>query len=191
MIAVIDFGAGNAGSAKKAFDYLGEKTKITSNAKEILKAKRIVFPGVGSFGETMKELRKKKLDSAIKTAIGMQKPFLGICIGMQVLFEESEESKKVKGLGILKGKIMKFRKGKIPQIGWNEINPVKKGIKKGYAYFVNSFYAEPKEKIALAKTNYNGWFASAVKKENITAVQFHPEKSGKYGLNFLEEWLKC
>ncbi|MFH1588555.1 MAG: imidazole glycerol phosphate synthase subunit HisH [Candidatus Diapherotrites archaeon] len=191
VIAIIDFRAGNAGSVKKAFDFLKMNSKITGNTKEILNAERIVFPGVGSFGETMKELKKRKLDSAIKTAIGMQKPFLGICIGMQALFEESEESKGVKGMGILKGKVKKYRKGKIPQIGWNEVIPAKKGIMKGYAYFVNSYYCVPKENIVLAETDYNGFFASAVKKENITGVQFHPEKSGKYGLEFLRKWLEC
>lgn len=193
MIAIIDYGNGNLNSIKNAFDFLKKESKITGNPKEILQAEKIVFPGVGSFGYMMKQLKEKKLEEPIKESIKNGKPFLGICLGLQALFEESEESPKIKGLSILKGKNIKFRKGKVPQIGWNSIIPKKKGIiKKGFAYFVNSYYAVPKNKeIVLAVTDYFGGFASAIQKENVIAVQFHPEKSGEFGLNFLKRWAEC
>ncbi len=190
MTVIIDYGAGNANSVKNALDYLGYDSVITSNPEEALKADKVIFPGVGSFGDAMKELRKRNLDNAIKKFIGSKKPFLGICIGLQVLFEESEESPDVKGLGIFKGKVIKFRKGKIPQIGWNKIKS--KSIGKGYAYFVNSYYAAPEDKnIIESISSYHGKFVAAIKKDNVFATQFHLEKSGKFGLNILKEWLEC
>ncbi len=192
MIAIIDYGAGNIRSIKNALDYLGAESKITGKAEDILKADKIVFPGVGSFGDVMKTLKEKNLIESIKTSIEKGKPFLGICIGFQVLFEESEESPKARGLNILKGKVIKFKKGKIPHIGWNKIK-VKKGIfKEGYFYFVNSYHVVPNDKSMIATTtDYYIDFVSAVQYKNITAVQFHPEKSGNIGLETLKEWLKC
>lgn len=190
MIAIIDYGSGNINSVKKAFDYLGEDSIITSDSEEILNADKVVFPGVGSFGDVMKELEKRKLDVVIKKAVEMKKPFLGICVGLQVLFEESEESPSVKGLGIFKGKAVKFKQGKIPQIGWNEINS--KSIGNGYVYFVNSYYVVPSDKgIVESTSDYYAKFTAAIKKDNILAVQFHPEKSGKFGLEILKKWLEC
>ncbi len=188
MIAIIDYGAGNANSVKNALDYLGYRSFITSEPEKILKSDKVIFPGVGSFGDAMKELKKRKIDGAIKKTIGAKKPFLGICIGMQALFEESEESPKAKGLGIFKGKVVRFRKGKIPQIGWNKIDS--KTIGSGYAYFVNSFYAVPSDKNIIESTgDYHGKFAAAVKKDNVLATQFHIEKSGEFGLRIIREWL--
>lgn len=193
MIAIVDYGSGNLGSLKKAFDYLGVDSRIISSPKEISKSGRIVLPGVGSFGYLMEQLKKKKIDCAIKGGILSRKPFLGICLGMQGLFEESEESPGAKGLGIFRGKVVKFRSGKVPQIGWNMVKPKPKSLlDKGYFYFVNSYYAVPENmEIVDATTNYFRDFASAVRFENITAVQFHPEKSGEAGLNFLKRWLEC
>lgn len=189
MIAIIDFGAGNVNSVKKALDYLGEYSVITSNPGEILKADRIVFPGVGNFGDVMKQLKKKKIDTAIKKSIEMKKHFLGICIGLQVLFEESEESPKIKGLGILKGRVKRFTKGKIPQIGWNKIISESNT---GYVYFVNSYYAVPDDATVIdSVSEYYIDFVASVKKNNIFATQFHPEKSGKFGLKILKDWLQC
>lgn len=202
-IAIIDYGAGNLSSVKNALDNLGIKSLITDNPDKILAADKIIFPGVGNFGFMMKQLRKKNLDIAIKKAISDGKKFLGICLGMQALFEESEESPGLKGLGIFKGKVVKFNAGKVPQIGWNKIMSIKsteksiKSTKKNifkdeYMYFVNSYYIVPEDKsIIAAKTDYNGEFASAVQYKNITAVQFHPEKSGKAGIKILKRWLKC
>ena len=190
MIAIIDYGAGNANSVKNALDYLGYSSFITSEPDKILKAGKTVFPGVGNFGDVMKELKERKLDAAIKKYVEAKKPFLGICIGLQVLFEGSEESPRLKGLGIFKGKVVKFRKGKIPQIGWNKIES--KTIGEGYAYFVNSYYAVPEDKKIIESTSdYNGKFTAAIKQDNVLATQFHLEKSGKFGLKILKKWLEC
>ena len=190
MIAIIDYGAGNANSVKNALVYLGKDSVITSDPKKILKADKVIFPGVGAFGDAMKELKKRNLDSAIKKFIRSKKPFLGICIGLQVLFGESEESPNVKGLGILRGKVAKFTKGKIPQIGWNKISS--KSIGDGYAYFVNSYYAVPEDKKIIESTSdYYAKFTAAVKKDNVFATQFHLEKSGKFGLDILRKWLNA
>lgn len=193
MIAIIDYGAGNLNSVKNALDYLGVYSEITDSAKEIEKADRIILPGVGSFGFMMNNLGKKKLTDPIKTAIRNNTPFLGICLGLQALFEESEESPGIRGLGIFKGRVVEFVKGKIPQIGWNKIIPAKKGIfREDYVYFVNSYYIVPKDKrIIAAKTDYFGEFVSAVQYKNVTAMQFHPEKSGDFGIEILRRWLKC
>lgn len=190
MIAVLDYGSGNVNSVKKAFDYLGEDSIITSDLKEVLNADKVVFPGVGNFGDVMKELKKRKLDVIIKKAIEMKKPFLGICVGLQVLFEESKESPGIKGLGIFKGKVVKFKQGKIPQIGWNKISS--NTIGDGYVYFVNSYYVAPDDKNIIESTSdYYVKFTAAVKKDNVFATQFHPEKSGEFGLRILKKWLTC
>lgn len=225
MITIIDYGAGNPGSVKRAFEYIGEDCMITSKPEDILKSERIVLPGVGTFGDAMKNLNEKKLVQPIKTAIEKGTPFLGICLGLQLLFEGSEESPGTEGLGIFKGKCLKFKEGKIPQIGWNSIVsknetllkrgfnisssiilkkshemsiPFKENIAEyiigngGFAYFVNSYYVKPDdENIISATTNYNINFACAVRKDNVFAVQFHPEKSGDYGLEILRRWLSC
>ena len=189
MIAIIDYGAGNLSSVKNALDYLKVESKIVKTAKEIEKSDKIILPGVGSFGFIMKNLRKNKLEEPIKRAIFLGKPFLGICLGLQILFEKSEESPGIKGLSICKGKVVRFREGKVPQIGWNKIDGK---LGKGYVYFVNSYYVIPEnKKIIAAKTNYFRSFTSAIQYQNITAVQFHPEKSGKFGLEILKKWLAC
>ena len=193
MIAIIDYGAGNLKSVKNALDYLGVASIITNKPKDILKADKLILPGDGSFGYMMKNLEKKRLVNPIKNSIKSGKPFLGVCLGLQGLFEESEESPKVKGLSIFKGKIIKFKKGKVPQIGWNKIIPEKKSIfKDDYMYFVNSYYAIPKDNsIIAAITDYNDNFVSAIQSNNITAMQFHPEKSGKAGIELIKRWLSC
>src|SRR3989338_5743559 len=176
MIAIIDYGAGNLKSVKNALDYLNVGSRITDKASDILKADRLILPGDGSFGYAMKNLKKKNLVKSIKQFIAEGKPFLGICLGLQILFEESEESPEVKGLGVFKGKVVKFRKGKVPQTGWNKIIPKKKNIfKEDFMYFVNSYYAVPKDdSIIAAMSDYNGNFASAIQSNNVTAMQFHP-----------------
>ncbi|HLG23793.1 MAG TPA: imidazole glycerol phosphate synthase subunit HisH [Candidatus Nanoarchaeia archaeon] len=193
MIAIIDYGAGNLRSVKNSLDYLKVDSIITDKPQDIARAKRIILPGDGSFGFMMKNLKKKGLVRPIKGFAKSGKPFLGICLGLQGLFEESEESPGVKGLSIFKGKVVKFRKGKIPQIGWNKINPSKKNIfENSFMYFVNSYYVIPKDKpIIAATTDYRGNFVSAIQFENITAMQFHPEKSGRGGIEILRRWLKC
>jgi len=193
MIAIIDYGAGNLKSVKNALDCLGAASVITDKPSDILKADRIILPGDGSFGYMMENLEKKRLVKPIKNFIKSGKPFLGICLGLQGLFEESEESPGIKGLCIFKGKVVKFRKGKVPQVGWNKIIPRKNGIfQDNLMYFVNSYYVIPEDNsIIAAFTDYNGNFASAIKSNNITAVQFHPEKSGKAGIELIRRWLQC
>ena len=193
MIAIIDYNSGNLASVKKALNYLEAESIITSNPEEVLAADRVILPGVGSFGNSMKMLQEFKLVEPIKDCIKQKKPFLGICLGLQLLFEKSQESPDLDGLGIFKGDVVKFNKGKVPQIGWNEINPKQDFFKKGYVYFVNSYYVVPEnENIIATTTEYEGLeFASAIKKENVVAVQFHPEKSGDFGMEILEDWLKC
>lgn len=197
MITIIDYGAGNLRSLKNACDYLKRESIITDNPQRIMNADRLILPGDGSFGYMMETVKKKDLIDPIKTFIMSGKPFLGICLGLQALFEESEESPGVRGLSIFKGKVIKFRKGKVPQIGWNRITPRKLTIfKDDFMYFVNSYYAVPQDASLIATTtDYYGEFVSALQSQNqsqnITAVQFHPEKSGKPGLRLLKRWLQC
>jgi imidazole glycerol phosphate synthase glutamine amidotransferase subunit len=193
MIAIIDYGTANVQSVKNALDYLEVDAIITPSPKIIKNADKIILPGVGSFGFMMEQLNEKELVEPIKSIIKQGKPFLGICLGLQALFEESEESPGVKGIAIFEGKVKKFTKGKVPQIGWNNIKPQKPGLfKECYVYFVNSYYVVPEdESIVATKTDYYGKFVSAIKFENITATQFHPEKSGKAGIEILRRWLQC
>ena len=198
MIAIIDYGAGNLQSVKNALDYLKVKSVITSNANEIIKAKKVIFPGVGSFGDGIRALNELDLIDPIMKAIEDNKPFLGICLGMQVLFEKSEESPGVEGLGIFEGTVRKFKGDlKIPQIGWNQLKIQKEsglfeGVEdKSFFYFVHSYYVNPEDKdIVLATTDYGREFVSAIEKDNIFALQFHPEKSGEIGLKILENFCK-
>lgn len=198
MIAIIDYGAGNLQSVKKAFDFIGAESVITDNPEVINACDKILLPGVGSFGDAMDSMAKNGLVETVKQNALSGKPFLGICLGLQLLFEESEESPGVKGLGIFKGKIKKFSPDmglKIPHIGWNSLeikqnDTLFKGIpENSYVYFVHSYYlhAEDEEDVATV-TNYGIDFHSAVGKNNVFATQFHPEKSGDVGLQILKNF---
>lgn len=198
MITIIDYGMGNLKSLINAFQSLGEKVKIADEPKEIEKAQKLVFPGVGNFGKAIENLKKKKFYSAIKKGLCKGTPFFGICLGFQLLFEKSEEAPRVKGLGILKGKVLEFQKVKIPQIGWNQINikrrsEILRGVKnRVFVYFMHSFYCQPSDKkIIVASTNYEKDFCSVIESKNIFGVQFHPEKSGETGLKILENFIRC
>lgn len=189
---IVDYEAGNLRSVANMLSYLDVPFEITSDGEKILNASRIIFPGQGHFAQAMNNLEKKGLVPVIHNACKKGIPFLGICIGLQILFEKSEEAPGVNGLGILEGEVKKFTKGKIPQIGWNKVVPVKRNntFKEDYFYYVNSYYVVPKdENIIAAYTDYNGKFCAAVQKGNITAVQFHPEKSSEAGLTFFKNWL--
>jgi len=198
MIAVIDYGMGNLHSVRKALEVVGAGAKVSSSAKDILKADKIVFPGVGSFGEAMKELKRRKLVQPIKDAIAEGKPFLGLCLGLQLLFERSEEAPGVKGLGVLKGEVKRFKlKGfKVPHMGWNSIKNKRSDIfdkvpDNSYMYFVHSYYVKPKDKkVVLSTTSYGIDFASGVCKDNVYAFQFHPEKSQALGLKILKNFVE-
>ena len=198
MIAIIDYGAGNLQSVKKAFDFIGAESVITDNPEIINACDRILLPGVGSFGDAMDSMHKSGLVETVKQNALSGKPFLGICLGLQLLFEESEESPGVKGLGIFKGKIKKFSPDlglKIPHIGWNSLEIKQKDTlfknvpENSYVYFVHSYYlhAEDEEDVATV-TNYGIDFHSAVGKNNVFATQFHPEKSGDVGLQILKNF---
>ncbi len=200
MIVIIDYDAGNLRSVQKALEFLGYEAVITSEESEILSAERVILPGVGAFGEAMEQLKNRGLDETIQKVVESGKPFLGICLGLQLLFEESEESPDVKGLGILSGKIAKISGGqglKIPHMGWNQLNIRKeKGFLRGlgqqpFVYFVHSYYMEPSDHtIIAATTDYGIELPVAVEKDNVMAAQFHPEKSGTVGLQILKNFVE-
>ncbi len=198
MIGIIDYGAGNLQSVKKALDFIGAESVITDNPEIINACDKILLPGVGSFGDAMDSMREKNLVATVRENALSGKPFLGICLGLQLLFEESEESPNVKGLGIFKGKIKKFSSDmglKIPHMGWNSLeirqnDTIFKDIpQNSYVYFVHSYYLHADEENDVATvTNYGIDFHSAVGKNNIFATQFHPEKSGEVGLQILKNF---
>lgn len=198
MVAIIDYGAGNLSSVKKALDYLGAESEITQDSNKILSASHVILPGVGSFGDAMDSMRKRGLVDTVKEA-AQTKPFLGICLGLQLLFESSEESPDAEGLGILKGKIVSIPKDnglKVPHIGWNSVNLKQQvGIfsnidDESYFYFVHSFYLkDADEDVVAATTEYGVTIQCAVQRENLCATQFHPEKSSKAGLQILKNFI--
>lgn len=200
MIAIIDYGAGNLQSVKKALDYLGEPNLITAKSSEIETADALILPGVGSFGDAMQSLSDSGLLETVRAAALSDTPFLGICLGLQLLFPESEESKGVKGLVVLPGKIIKFPGDmglKIPQIGWNSIN-IREGCKlyagvpqNAYVYFVHSYYLQAADpEVVAATAEYGVTFHASVADEahRLYATQFHPEKSGAVGLRILRNF---
>jgi glutamine amidotransferase len=198
-IVVVDYGMGNLRSVSKALEASGAKVIVSDKPGEILKADKLVFPGVGAFKDAVSELRSRKLTGPIKEFIDGGKPFLGLCLGLQLLFDRSEEAGSCKGLGIVKGKVLKFRskKLKIPHMGWNQLSginscPLFKGIPEGsYVYFVHSYYALPENKGSVsAFTDYGVRFASAIWSGNIYATQFHPEKSQALGLKIMRNFVK-
>ncbi|MDD6848016.1 MAG: imidazole glycerol phosphate synthase subunit HisH [Oscillospiraceae bacterium] len=198
MIAIIDYGAGNIQSVYKALKYVGCDCIVTNDKNEIMKAEGAILPGVGSFGNSMDNMNKNGITETVREFIKTKKPFLGICLGLQLLFPESEESPGVKGIDIFKGTVTKIPDGeglKIPHIGWNSIKLLKKdGIFKGikdnsYVYFVHSYYLNAENKdIVAAQTEYGVTIDAAVSYENVTATQFHPEKSGEVGLQMLRNF---
>ena len=191
-IVIIDYGAGNVKSLGNMLEFLGYAYEITDDKEKILKAKKIIFPGQGHFEQAMNKLNDKNLPCTIKQSINNGADFLGICLGLQVLFEKSEEAPNVEGLGIFKGEVKKFQTGKIPQIGWNEIKTTKANtyLDDDYFYFVNSYYVVPEDKNIISSiTNYHIDFCSSIQKDNVCAVQFHPEKSSEAGIKFFKKWL--
>lgn len=195
MIVIIDYGLGNLASITNALNKLGIQSRISGNPSVIKKAKALILPGVGAAGEGMKNLKVKGLDKIILQEIKKGKPLLGICLGMQLLFEKSEEG-KIECLGVFKGMVKKFKKErKIPQIGWNNVLFTKKQKlfqnipDKSFFYFVNSFYCQPQDKsIITGTTEYGERFASIVIKDNVVGMQFHPEKSADSGLQLLKNF---
>jgi glutamine amidotransferase len=196
MIGIIDYGAGNLHSVKNAFDCLKIKNRIIKMPEDMSSVKRIVLPGVGAFGFAVKKLHQTGLFDKIVEWFKEGRPFLGICLGLQLLFESSEESKGIKGFGIFKGNIKKFRKYKVPQIGWNSVeilksSPLFDAREKAFFYFLHGYYVDtPQKEIILGMTDYGIKYPSIINRENIYGVQFHPEKSGKTGLLLLKNWVE-
>ena len=197
MISIIDYGAGNLQSVEKALRHIGCDCQVTADPGRLLESDAAVLPGVGSFGDAMDQLRSRGLEEPIHRFVESGKPFLGICLGLQILFEESQESPGVKGLGLLKGKILRLPKEsglKIPHIGWNSLEVKnREGLFAGlpeepYVYFVHSYYLRAEEDVVTATAEYGATIHAAVRKGNLMACQFHPEKSGKTGLAILENF---
>ena len=200
-VAIVDYGMGNLYSVQSACEYAGMSARITTSSKAILNSEAVILPGVGAFGDAMANLKKLKLIETLRQAIESGKPFLGICLGMQLLMTESEEFGRHRGLGIFKGKVVKFREAargtetfKVPQIGWNRVFPapekswkgtlLESSDKGGFFYFVHSYYVKPADKKSvLCVSEYGGEkFCSGIQKDNVFAFQFHPERSGPAGL---------
>jgi imidazole glycerol-phosphate synthase subunit HisH len=204
MIALLDYGMGNLKSVSNALHYLGAKHVITSSPEEVEQASHIILPGVGAFGDAMSELHTRALIQPIKKAIAAKKPFFGICLGLQLLFEGSEENPGIAGIGIFKGVIKKFvpsfhgERLKIPHMGWNSVTiqkpecPLVHDVADGrFFYFVHSYYADTQaEKISLGTTTYGVTFSSLLWRDNVFAAQFHPEKSQNKGVKILENFTK-
>lgn len=199
MIAIIDYDAGNIKSVEKAFAALSAEAVVTRDAETILQADKVVLPGVGSFGDAMEKLHRYGLVSVIRQVIERGTPFLGICLGLQLLFESSEESPGVSGLGILEGKILRIPERddlKVPHIGWNSLHFSNNGRlfygipEESYVYFVHSYYLEAKDpKIVMAVSEYGVQIHASVESGNVFACQFHPEKSSDTGLSILRNFV--
>lgn len=205
MIAIIDYGVGNLRSVEKAFLAVGHDAFVTQNPEEVVKAEHVVLPGVGAFGSAMESLRETGMDEAVRTVVAAGKPFMGICLGMQLLFAESFELGHYKGLNLIPGKVLQFFQPedrspetdalKVPHMGWNELTvrkpapPLEDFPAGGTTYHVHSFYCVPEAPEVVAATAKHGIeFCSAVWKDNIFASQFHPEKSGSLGLRILKNF---
>lgn len=200
MIAIIDYDAGNIRSVEKALLALGQDVTVTADRDEILHADKVILPGVGAFGDAMEKLKQSGLDEVIREVTEKGTPFLGICLGLQLLFEHSDEAPGVEGLGILKGEILRIpdkERYKIPHMGWNSLHlendgRLFKGIaENSYVYFVHSYYLKAEEEqIVKASTEYATHIHASVEKENIFACQFHPEKSSDVGLKILKNFVE-
>ncbi|HEX7379679.1 MAG TPA: imidazole glycerol phosphate synthase subunit HisH [Pirellulales bacterium] len=198
MIAIIDYGMGNLRSVQKGFEKTGHAALVTSDAAEIKAASKVVLPGVGAFGDAMQELRRRQLIEPIREAISAGKPFLGICLGLQLLFETGLEGGRHEGLGVLSGEVVRFdlpAEYKVPHMGWNQLEmvrpaPILQGLASGtHVYFVHSYYVVPRDReVIAAETHYGAPFTSIVWRDNLFATQFHPEKSQSDGLRMLKNF---
>ncbi|MBF0484031.1 MAG: imidazole glycerol phosphate synthase subunit HisH [Candidatus Omnitrophica bacterium] len=197
MIAIIDYGMGNLRSVQKAFEKAGAETVVTQKASDIKAAQKIVLPGVGAMRPAMEKLTELGLIPVIKNVVNENKPFFGICLGFQILFEVGYEGGKVEGLGILKGSVEKFTKLKVPQMGWNQLNISNKNCAifknipdQSNVYFCHSYYVKPKDQSIIATTtNYGIDYCSSICSNNIFGVQFHPEKSQEVGLEIIKNFI--
>lgn len=200
MIALIDYEAGNIKSVENALKFLGQEAVLTRDRDRIWKADKVILPGVGAFGDAMDRIRDYDLEDVIHSVTDRGTPFLGICLGLQLLFEESEESPGARGLGILPGRIIRIPEGegrKVPQIGWNDLTYPQKGrlfedVPEGsYVYFVHSYYLHADDRdIVAAQTQYGVTIDASVEKDNVFACQFHPEKSERVGMQILRNFVR-
>jgi imidazole glycerol-phosphate synthase subunit HisH len=199
MIAIIDYQMGNLRSVQKAFEKVGSQAVITSDPRQLAQAEKVVLPGVGAFRDAIAELRRRDLTGPIREAIEAGKPFLGICLGLQLLFDVSYEDGEYEGLGVLKGKVVRFkvpREFKVPHMGWNQAlirrrAPILDGIAEGtHFYFVHSYYVVPEDAEVIAvEADYHRPFCAMVWRDNLFATQFHPEKSQAQGLRMLKNFV--
>ncbi len=190
MVELINFSGGNLGSIRRALERLDISYKIAASAGELTGDRGIILPGVGSFGAAMAAIERVGLKQRVSDAVRGGSPYLGICIGMQLLFRTSEEAPDVAGLGLIDGEVLRFKTGKVPQIGWNRIEPLGAGSRTpGFVYFVNSYYCRPVDQtLTTFQAEYHISFCAALRRGNITAYQFHPERSGEFGSQLLKEW---
>lgn len=197
MIAIIDYGMGNLHSVSKAVERLGHEYRFVSTGEELLEAEGAILPGVGAFGDAMKNLQEKGLIEPIKQYVAQGKPLLGICLGMQILFETSTEHGEYTGLGLLPGHIARFEGDyKVPHMGWNQLKflqdrPILNGVEEGFVYFVHSYFLQPEESnrsVLIATTDYYQEVPAIVGKGNLYGMQFHPEKSGTVGMKLLQNF---
>ena len=209
MVVIVDYGMGNLRSVSKALESLGAAVRVSSSPDDVAKAEKLILPGVGAFPAAMRELAARNLVEPIKEAIGRGVPYLGICLGLQLLFDESEEGEGANGLGIFPGRVRRFSSNgaaplKIPHMGWNQVTghqtsdirhqhtcPLLKGIPEGsFVYFVHSYYADPADRsVVTLEADYGGPFAAMVWRGNLYATQFHPEKSQSIGLQLLKNFI--
>ena len=196
MIAIVDYGIGNLGSVQKAFRHVGAETVLTDAPEALRRADALVLPGDGAFGATMEEIRRRGLEQPIRVAAAAGTPLLGICIGMQILFEESEEHGRHPGFGLLPGRVRRFDDSlTVPHMGWNRIrwrqgHPLRDGLADGaHVYFVHSYFCDAPEEVVLATSDYGSDFAAVVGRGNVLGVQFHPEKSQAVGLRMVDNFV--
>jgi glutamine amidotransferase len=198
MITIVDYGMGNLRSVQKAFERLGFEARVTDDPEEVFGAEKLVLPGVGAFADAMMGLRERQMVEPIRAHIATGRPFLGICLGLQLLFDKSYEDGEYEGIGLLPGEVVRFRECsgvKVPHMGWNQLRirrpaALLEGIEDGsFVYFVHSYYVVPADSsLTIAETEYPHAFASIVRRENIFATQFHPEKSQQVGLRLLRNF---
>ncbi len=194
MIGILDYGMGNLRSVQKAVEFLGGKAEISSEIRTLDLCERLIVPGVGSFRAGMQNLQARGFADYLKRRAA-DTPILGVCLGMQFLLEESEEEGITSGLGLVKGRVVPFKTGKVPHMGWNSVEEMRSPLFENFRggeefYFVHSYYAEAEEKFVIGTTEYHTRFASAVASGNVYGVQFHPEKSGEAGLALLRNFMK-
>jgi glutamine amidotransferase len=197
MIAIVDYGIGNLGSVTKGFRHVGAEVQLTGDTETLRRASALVLPGDGAFGATMAEIERRELVPILREAVEAGVPLLGICIGMQVLFEESEEHGLFPGLGLLPGRVRRFETAlPVPHMGWNELHahqshPLLRGIPAGaHVYFVHSYYCDAAPEVTIASSDYERDFAAIVGRERVLGVQFHPEKSQEVGLRMVANFVR-